>query len=340
MRTQNYANQDAGTLVSKRNIKHTRAPWITIGAILGLCCLAGFAGAVGYYFLSPGASLPVVLIHEPQNGEQLEMGGSTTVQAVASDERKIVRVELWVDDQLQKAETSNVQGGISSFPLLTDWQPLSAGVHTISVRAFNSLGVRAHSTINVNVIKKADRDNDGVADAEDTCPDEAGMVFSNGCPDRDQDGTPDAADACPDTAGIPEASGCPSIVAGDRDGDGTPDETDACPDASGSPLTEGCPDSDGDLIADAEDRCVGEPGAAGSDGCPTPGDSDGDGLTDDIDGCPTEWGPAELSGCPEAPVVPEGGGAPEGGGTDAEAQRSEVRASGQHRAEEAGHERQ
>jgi outer membrane protein OmpA-like peptidoglycan-associated protein len=63
--------------------------------------------------------------------------------------------------------------------------------------------------------------------------------------DRDGDGIPDAEDACPDVPGVrtdnPKTNGCPS----DRDGDGIPDAEDACPDAPGphtsDPKTNGCP---------------------------------------------------------------------------------------------------
>ncbi len=319
MRTRNYADEQARTVIARRPAGRARAIWITVGTILGLCCLVGLVGTVGYYFLSAGgAGVPLVLFHSPLNGERLEAGQPATIRAVASDEHKIVRVELWVDGQLQESETSSVRGGISSFPLLTDWQPPSAGVHTLTVRAFNSVGVRAHSTINVNVVADADRDSDGVADNEDACPDEFGSDFATGCPDRDRDGTPDAADACPDTAGIPGAGGCPSVAEGDRDGDGTPDETDACPDEPGSSLTEGCPDADGDSVADAEDACMGDPGSPEGDGCPTPGDSDSDGFPDEADACPEEWGPPESDGCPEGAVVPEGGAELEGGGRDSD----------------------
>ena len=61
----------------------------------------------------------------------------------------------------------------------------------------------------------------------------------NGCPDRDNDGVADKDDACPDEAGLPELKGCP-----DRDGDGIADKDDACPDEAGKPEFNGCPDTD------------------------------------------------------------------------------------------------
>ena len=65
--------------------------------------------------------------------------------------------------------------------------------------------------------------------------------------DRDQDGILDAADACPDEPGVksddPKTNGCPPPR--DRDKDGIVDELDACPDAPGpaneDPRKNGCP---------------------------------------------------------------------------------------------------
>src|SRR5438105_2914005 len=75
----------------------------------------------------------------------------------------------------------------------------------------------------------SDRDKDGIEDAQDACPDEAGPRNANpklnGCPigpwgapkgasDRDHDGVADIQDACPDTPGVktsdPKTNGCPA----------------------------------------------------------------------------------------------------------------------------------
>lgn len=132
---------------------------------------------------------------------------------------------------------------------------------------------------------RTDRDNDGVFDDEDVCPDLPGIrtgdPLTNGCPrrDRDKDGIFDDEDACPDTAGIrtsnPKTNGCPRL---DRDKDGVFDDEDACPDTAGirtsDPKTNGCPlpDRDNDGVPDEVDACPDLPGVATSDpkttGCP------------------------------------------------------------------------
>jgi hypothetical protein len=307
MKNRQYS-QDV-TLVSRR-VRTPKGKLLSLPSCLialTLCGVLTMAAFGGYYLLSPGGRAgPLVLIHIPQNGGHLIAGQPITVQAVAADPRKVVRVELWVDGQLLKSETSNVSGGIASFPLLADWQPASAGAHIILVRAFNALGVRAHSSIKIDVV--SDRDGDGTADDADLCPDQSGLDIAKGCPDRDADGTPDSADTCPDVAGVPEAAGCAAATEGDRDGDGSPDATDACADVAGSALLDGCPDADGDLVADAEDTCPAEPGPAGSSGCPAPaGDADSDGVPDGSDVCPSEWGVPEHGGCPEVLVSSDDG---------------------------------
>jgi outer membrane protein OmpA-like peptidoglycan-associated protein len=164
----------------------------------------------------------------------------------------------------------------------------------------------------------ADRDQDGIADDSDACPDEAGHPSDDpalhGCPlrDRDGDGVLDGEDACPNERGVesedPGKHGCPVR---DRDGDGIADDEDACPDVAGVAsevaAEHGCPpDKDGDGIADAGDACPDIKGVPSADlsvhGCPP--DSDGDGFRDDQEACPNEKGVADADpakhGCPKS----------------------------------------
>ena len=94
----------------------------------------------------------------------------------------------------------------------------------------------------VPVIVSTDRDRDGLADADDQCPDD---------PPGDY----------PD----PKRAGCPGENP-DLDGDGIANKTDQCPTEpvgkKPDPAREGCPfvDQDGDGIADPFDKCPTEPG--------------------------------------------------------------------------------
>jgi outer membrane protein OmpA-like peptidoglycan-associated protein len=141
-----------------------------------------------------------------------------------------------------------------------------------------------------------DRDNDGVTDKNDKCPDVAGLVQFDGCPDSDSDGIIDSNDNCPNQAGIAKYNGCPIP---DTDNDGINDEVDKCPSQAGVAKYNGCPvpDKDNDGINDDNDKCPDQAGVAKYNGCPIP-DTDGDGINDDNDKCPTQAGIAKYNGCP------------------------------------------
>jgi outer membrane protein OmpA-like peptidoglycan-associated protein len=153
---------------------------------------------------------------------------------------------------------------------------------------------QAHVHAGINITagwKPKDRDNDGIIDKEDACPDDSGSVEFQGCPDRDGDKIIDKNDACPDIPGIAAFSGCP-----DTDLDGVVDSADACVDVPGLVEFAGCPDRDGDKIIDKEDACPDQPGPRETNGCP---DRDRDGILDSDDLCPDKPGDAAHKGCPD-----------------------------------------
>jgi len=151
-----------------------------------------------------------------------------------------------------------------------------------------------------------DKDNDGVKNNKDKCPDTPPVngttgklceVDMNGCyKDSDYDGVIDCNDECPNTPkGCKvDEKGCPL----DRDKDGVIDCMDDCPDAAGLKEFKGCPDTDGDGVIDKNDECPNTPKGCKVDakGCPL--DRDKDGVIDCQDDCPDEAGIAELKGCP------------------------------------------
>lgn len=307
--------QSVSRLHKRRSFWRNCLP-VLIAVLGGLSAISAIITLGAYYrHKTQQTARPVVTIRDPQFGEQLEVGQSTAVRALASDKGKIMRVELWVDGQLQEEQTSRAAGGISPFPLLADWQPLTSGSHTLTVRAFNDQGGRAHTSIIVEALEFFDEDMDGVSDENDACPGQFGSAFADGCPDAEGDGIPDTEDACPLSYGLTAGDGCPVPYENDRDGDGVLDAADSCIDDPGSPFAAGCPDADSDGVGDNEDSCPAEAGWLHPDGCPRPGDSDsgdfpvdgdarpdrdGDGVPDAEDLCPDEPGLPWNAGCPES----------------------------------------
>ncbi len=101
----------------------------------------------------------------------------------------------------------------------------------------------------------------------------------------------------------------PRAVA-DTDGDGIADKDDKCikePETqNGLEDTDGCPDTDdkdGDGVKDADDKCPNVAGPADNNGCPVDEDPDHDGIKGDADKCPKEAedkdGFKDKDGCPE-----------------------------------------
>jgi len=161
-----------------------------------------------------------------------------------------------------------------------------------------NFGIGVMMIIGKDAPKANDRDNDGVSDDTDLCPDKPGLMAFKGCPDRDNDGIPDKDDNCPDIAGVVSQKGCPETK--DTDGDGILDDKDDCPEQPGNSINRGCPDKDGDGIVDKFDKCPEVAGTKEKDGCPASSDSDGDGVDDSIDKCPTYPGSKATNGCPDS----------------------------------------
>ena len=190
---------------------------------------------------------------------------------------------------------------------------LTKGVGSPDFRVFASIGYTP---------RVADKDGDGILDADDQCP-EVREDFDNfededGCPDldNDQDKILDADDQCPmepeDVDTFQDEDGCPDP---DNDGDNILDVEDKCPLEAGVPEKQGCPlrDGDGDGLIDEQDTCPTEPedfdGYQDDDGCPDP-DNDGDKIPDVDDQCPMEPelvnGVNDEDGCPEKDTDKDG----------------------------------
>jgi hypothetical protein len=167
-----------------------------------------------------------------------------------------------------------------------------------------------------------DRDNDGINDAEDNCPDDPNPSqenddndsLGNACDpdfDTDQDGIPNDGDNCPDDANPGQddddedglGNECDPNPS-DRDNDDVDDALDNCPDnfnplqddADHNGVGDACePDIDGDGIPNQSDNCPADPnpGQEENDLIPDgfgdvcdPPDGDGDTIPNVDDNCP------------------------------------------------------
>ncbi|WP_062055342.1 DUF5723 family protein [Aquimarina longa] len=122
-------------------------------------------------------------------------------------------------------------------------------------------------------------------------------VYQSRPKDKDEDGILDKVDECPEIKGPEENFGCPWP---DTDGDTILDKDDQCPEEAGEVENKGCPwpDTDGDTILDKDDDCPQIAGPIENKGCPWP-DTDGDSVLDKDDNCPNIVGTVANNGCPE-----------------------------------------
>ncbi|GMU38644.1 MAG: hypothetical protein AMXMBFR22_28350 [Phycisphaerae bacterium] len=209
---------------------------------------------------------------------------------------------------------------------------------TLQMFGWQTIGVTSPPTLNpgnlnysivdcdgdcVSDFVEGDRDDDGIIDDCDACPDDpdndadgdgaCGNV--DNCPDvsnkdqsdRDGDGAGDACDGCPDDPNKTEEGACGCGVSDDdADGDGTPDCHDGCPDDPNKTEEGACgcgvsdDDADGDGTPDCHDGCPDDPNKTeeGACGCGvSDDDADGDGTPDCNDGCPDDPNKTEEGAC-------------------------------------------
>ena len=262
-------------------------------------------------------------------GTQLVFGGAAGL--LLADKKLQIGPELYGNTTTTNAfdrDTTNLEAILGLKYRAGSWV-FGAGAGPGITRGLGTPAARVVGSIAYAPVPEtapADRDHDGILDADDACPDDPGIASDNaqrnGCPDRDKDGIFDQDDACVDVKGVadedPKKNGCPpEVEEPDTDKDGILDKDDACVDVKGvandDPKKNGCPpDRDGDGIIDAEDACPDLKGIKSSDpeqnGCP--GDTDGDGIRDDKDACPNEKGKPDpdpsKNGCPKLVRVTNG----------------------------------
>ena len=275
------------------------APHVLVSGDVGMFVYAGSAGVM--YRDTKGFG-------DSSVGTEITLGASAGVRLL--DRKLVVGPELFGDTVVSTSDSTltkratPLEGLLGAHYLIADAIRVGAGVSTGLAHGYGAPTFRGILSAEWAPVPRkaepapssapaisepADRDNDGIVDARDACPDIPGprseAAAKNGCPpppDADGDGVADAADACPALAGRaaddPKANGCPVALDGDKDG-----------------------------VVDAEDACPTVPGLKSADlkinGCPDP-DRDKDGIANESDACPDDAGNTDLdpkrNGCPKA----------------------------------------
>jgi hypothetical protein len=84
-----------------------------------------------------GAAKPTITITAPTSDARFEEGDEVNVLSSASDAKGVVRVELYVDGDLFRTDSSPSAEGETSLAMAQTWRATDPGVHTLSVVAYN-----------------------------------------------------------------------------------------------------------------------------------------------------------------------------------------------------------
>jgi subtilase family serine protease len=90
-----------------------------------------------------GPSKPTITITAPSSDAQFEEGDEVNVLSSADDAKGVVRVELYVDGDLYRTDSSPSADGETSLAMVQTWQAAGVGMHTLSVVAYNVDGVES-----------------------------------------------------------------------------------------------------------------------------------------------------------------------------------------------------
>ncbi len=123
--------------------------------LLAALALVGI-GALAYLFVRSQeraqslAHRPLVLIHSPIQHAQVHVGSGVHVHATAWEESGLRGIELWADGAFVGARDAD--GAPSALTFAGSWVPVSAGGHTLVVRAFASDGTEGQATVMVDAL--------------------------------------------------------------------------------------------------------------------------------------------------------------------------------------------
>lgn len=84
-----------------------------------------------------GPSKPTIVITAPTSDAEFEEGEEVTVLSSANDAAGIARVELYVDGELYRTDSSPSPEGEESLAMAQTWVAEEPGTHTLSVIAYN-----------------------------------------------------------------------------------------------------------------------------------------------------------------------------------------------------------
>lgn len=125
--------------------------WLILAGIgLAICLALVFATIILVFVFSRTQPIPEITVQQPLSDSQPEVGQPVLILASATDRAGVTRVELWVDGILNTNFTSDRPRGQKILVVEHPWVPATAGIHNISLKAYN-ISDQASEPVNITV---------------------------------------------------------------------------------------------------------------------------------------------------------------------------------------------
>jgi subtilase family serine protease len=108
-----------------------------------LLIIALLAGSILACEIGGAPAKPTITITAPTSDAQFEEGEEVNVLSSANDAKGITRVELYVDGELYRTDTSPSPDGEKSLAMVQTWTATDPGPHTLRVIAYNVDGTES-----------------------------------------------------------------------------------------------------------------------------------------------------------------------------------------------------
>jgi hypothetical protein len=120
------------------------------GWLWGLLALA-LAGC-----LSRSNKVPSVEVISPQEGMEVALGDRVLVQSIATDDKGVIKTELWVDGRLYEVHRAASVRGEPTLDAIQIWEPPALGSHSLMLKAYDADGqFSTSSAVSVVVVTRA-----------------------------------------------------------------------------------------------------------------------------------------------------------------------------------------
>jgi LysM repeat protein len=123
-----------------------------VGLLIGLILIGVFLGMLSRRGKALN-SRPLVLIIDPDYGDEIQVGDGVIVHATAREDVGLARIELWINDELIDSRDADVKEGPAptNLTLVSTWLPTFEGEQQIIVRAISVDGVAGQSMVQLSV---------------------------------------------------------------------------------------------------------------------------------------------------------------------------------------------